>query len=66
MAIDKKSDEKVFMKMFALKKDDENKYDMKEFQNEVKLFTRLRLISLFFYLIILSFFNFILIDIFPY
>ena len=42
MAIDKKSDEKVFMKMFALKKDDENKYDMKEFKNEVKIFTRLR------------------------
>ena len=42
MAIDKKSDEKVFMKMFALKRQGENEYDMKEFQNEVRIFTRLR------------------------
>ena len=42
MAIDKKSDEKVFMKMFALKKQVDNAYDMKEFENEVRIFTRLR------------------------
>lgn len=42
-AIHKKDGEKVFMKMFSLKKNsDDDEYDMKEFQNEIKLFTRLR------------------------
>ena len=58
-AIDKKTDEDCFIKLFILKKsEDNNEYDMSEFKNEINYLATLRFLFLLNLFLIFFFNNF--------